>query len=314
MLDGGDAVAIADLFQLGDDALLSGPVARGEVGQVWRLTTALGAWAVKEPFERPSREEVDDDATFQDAALAHGVPMPRVVRTSAGNVMADIGAATVRVYEWVDLLQRDARLDPTTVGRVVASIHGVRYFGQNPVDPWYTDPVGADVWDDLIGRLEAAGAGFAEELSEQRDELVALEELLEWPTNLQMCHRDLFADNLLRMPTGSLCVIDWENSGLADPSQELGLVLFEFCCGDIGRARALYDSYIDAGGPGRITSPGTFSMVIAQLAHIGEISCRRWLDPARPAEQQHNAGRVDEFLTQPITRRMIDDFVAALSG
>lgn len=314
MLDGGDAVAIADLFQLGDAALLSGPVARGEVGQVWRLTTALGAWAVKEPFERPSQDEVDDDAFFQDAALAQGVPMPRVVRTTAGNVMADLGAATVRVYEWVDLLQRDPRLDPTTVGRVVASIHGVRYIGRNPVDPWYTDPVGADAWDDLIGRLGAAGAGFAEALSEQRDELVALEELLEWPTNLQTCHRDLFADNLLRTPSGSLCVIDWENSGLADPSQEMGLVLFEFSCGDMGRARALYDSYIDASGPGRVTSPGTFSMIIAQLAHIGEISCRRWLDPALSAEQQHNAGRVEEFLTQPITRRMIDEFVAALSG
>ena len=314
MLDGCDATAIADLFQLGDDAQLAGPVARGEVGQVWRLTTRLGAWAVKEPFERPSDEEVDDDASFQDAALAHGVPLPRVVRTSAGNVIADIGASTVRVYEWVDLMQRDARLDPTAVGRVVASIHGVGYVGRNPVDPWYTDPVGADAWDDLIGRLAAAGAGFAASLSEQRDELVALEGLLEWPANLQTCHRDLFADNLLRTPSGSLCVIDWENSGHADPSQELGLVLFEFSCGDMSRARALYESYIDAGGPGRVTGPGTFSMVIAQLAHIGEISCRRWLDPARAAEQQHNTDRVDEFLTQPITRRMIDDFVAALSG
>ena len=68
------------------------------------------------------------------------------------------------------------------------------------------------------------------------------------------------------------------------------------------------------GGPGRVTGPGTFSMVIAQLAHIGEISCRRWLDPALSAEQLHNAGRVDEFLTQPITRRIIDEFVAVLSG
>jgi hypothetical protein len=313
MLDDGDAVVIADLFELGDDALLSGPVARGEVGQVWRLTTSLGAWAVKEPFEPPPKEEVEDDASFQEAVFAHGVPMPRVVRTSAGNVLADVGAATVRVYEWIDLLQRDALVDPATVGRIVASIHSVRYFGQNPVDPWYTDPVGAEVWDDLIGRLREAEADFAEPLAEQRDELVALERLLEWPAILQTCHRDLFADNLLRTPTGSLCVIDWENSGLADPSQELGLVLFEFSCGDMCRARTLYDAYIDAGGPGRVDGPGTFSMVIAQLAHIGEISCRRWLDSALSAEQRHNAGRVDEFLTQPINRRMIDDFVTVLA-
>jgi aminoglycoside phosphotransferase (APT) family kinase protein len=313
MLDGGDAATIADVFQLGEGARLSGPVARGEVGQVWRLSTALGEWAVKEPFEQPSPEEAEDDASFQELVRSHGVPMPQVVRTEAGDVLADVGGATVRVYGWVELLAREAWLDPATVGRLVASIHSVRYVGQNPVHPWYTDPVGADAWDDLIGRLDAAGADFAESLAQQRDELVGLEKLLEWPANLQTCHRDLFADNVLRTPMGSLCVIDWENSGLADVSQELGLVLFEFSCGDIDRARQLYDAYIDAGGPGRVERPGTFSMVIAQLGHIGEISCRRWLDPARSAEQQHNAGRVDEFLSQPITRRMIDELVAALA-
>ena len=132
------------------------------------------------------------------------------------------GRRRVRVYEWVDLGRRDPWLDPATVGRLVASIHRVRYLGQNPVDPWYTDPVGADTWDDIVSRLAAAGAVFAEPLAEMRDELVALEALLEWPANLQTCHRDLFADNILRTPAGSLSVIDWENSGLADPGQELG--------------------------------------------------------------------------------------------
>jgi hypothetical protein len=55
-------------------------------------------------------------------------------------------------------------------------------------------------------------------------------------------------------------------------------------------------------------------MVIAQLAHIGEISCGRWLDPARRAEQDRNTGRVDEFVTQMITRQMIDELVDAVSG
>jgi aminoglycoside phosphotransferase (APT) family kinase protein len=313
MLDGRDAETIADLYQLGGDAVLSGPVARGEVGQVWRLTSSDGAWAVKEPFERPPADEANDDAAFQDAVCAAGVSMPRVVRTKRGDVLADVGPTTVRVYEWVDLSARDPWLDPATVGRLVASIHRVHFLGENPVDSWYTDPIGPDRWDDLIGQLTGAGASFAEQLASLRDELVELEKLLEWPENLRTCHRDLFADNVLRTPNGSVCVIDWEESGLADPSQELGLVLFEFGCGQQSRARELYDAYIDAGGPGRIEQPGNFSMVIAQLAHIGEISCARWLDPSRSAEQQHNAGRVDEFVTQTITRRMIDDMVAAVS-
>jgi hypothetical protein len=314
MLDSRDGAQIADAYQLGDAPVLSGPVARGEVGQVWRLTTSLGSWAVKEPFEPLSIAEADDDAAFQDVVAAAGVSMPAVVRAATGQVVATVGRSHVRVYEWVDLGERDPRLDPATVGRLVASIHRVRHIGENPVDPWYTDPIGADRWDDLVGRLTAAEAPFASQLADLRDELVALETLLEYPTDLQSCHRDLFADNVLRTPDGALCVIDWENSGLADPAQELGLVLFEYSCGQADRAGELYAAYRDAGGPGRIERPGNFSMVIAQLAHIGEISCARWLDPERLTQRDRNTGRVEEFVTQTITRQVIDDLVDAVSG
>src|SRR6185295_4462798 len=192
MLDAIDAAQIADRYALGNNAVLSGPVARGEVGQVWRLTTSRGSWAIKEPFERPSADESRDDAAFQDQVFASGVLMPKVVRTTAGDVLAELESATVRVYQWVDLKVRDAMLDAATVGRIVAAIHSVRYMGSNPVDPWYTDAVGGERWDDLIGQLATAGADFAGLLAEQRDELVALEELLEPPADLQTCHRDLF--------------------------------------------------------------------------------------------------------------------------
>ena len=58
MLDAGDAAEVAGRFSLGEEALLSGPVARGEVGQVWRLTTSLGVFAVKEPFDPVPDDEV----------------------------------------------------------------------------------------------------------------------------------------------------------------------------------------------------------------------------------------------------------------
>ncbi|MEP6660716.1 MAG: aminoglycoside phosphotransferase family protein [Acidimicrobiales bacterium] len=306
MLDARDADEIADRFRLGTDAVLTGPVARGEVGQVWRLTTSLGAWAVKEPFEPPSTVGVDDDAAYQDAVRTAGVSMPAVVRTIDGKVLADIGSAAVRVFEWVDLEARDPMLDCAAVGSLISAIHRVRYAGVNDVHPWYTQPVGEQRWDELVRDLNAARAPFAEQMAALRDELVGLEELLEWPSNLQTCHRDLFADNVLRTSMGSLCVIDWENSGLAEPSQELGLVLFEYGCGDARRVRALYEAYVDSGGPGRVERPGDFSMVIAQIGHIGELSCRRWLDPSRAADRAHNAARVDEFVSQPITREAID--------
>ena len=149
------------------------------------------------------------------------------------------------------------------------------------------------------------GAPFAERLSEMRDELVALEGLMEEPRDLQTCHRDLWADNVLRTAAGGLCVIDWENCGLADPSQELALVLFEFGLGDPRRARALYRAYLEAGGPGRIDRRGNFSMLIAQLGHIGEDACARWLDPGESEaerERQEAGGAVHRWLTRASPR------------
>ena len=198
MLDATDAARIADHYALGADAVLSGPVARGEVGQVWRLTTSLGSWAVKEPFEAPSVAEAIDDAAFQDVVAASGVCMPHVVRTGDGDVLVDVGSSTVRVYERVDLAQRDAWLDPASVGRIAASIHRVEYHGDNPVEPWYTDPMGAGRWDDVIRQSTDAGAAFSAQLAALRVELLALEELLGWPSNLQTCHRDLFAKTCCR--------------------------------------------------------------------------------------------------------------------
>ena len=153
---------IAARYELGGAAELVGPVARGEVGQVWRLTTSRGAWAVKEPFARPVSRRGRGRRNFQDAARAAGVPMPAVVRTATGDVLCELESATIRVYEWVELMVREARLDPQAVARVVASLHAVDYIGTNGVDPWYTDPVGAGSWDDLVQRLHAAGAPFAE--------------------------------------------------------------------------------------------------------------------------------------------------------
>jgi len=314
VLDLSHAVKIARHYSLGDDAALSGPVARGELGQVWQLSTSLGTWAVKELFDMQSEAEARDYADYQDAVGAAGVPVPAVFRADAGAVLLELGRTQVRVYEWVDLNEPDISLDPAAVGAIVASIHRVRFSGDQPLDPWYTDPVGADAWDELFGKLSKAKAPFAPELRDYRDELVALEELLEAPRNLQTCHRDLWADNVRSTTTGQLCVIDWENSGLADPSQELCVVLFEFGCDTAERARALWHAYLDAGGPGRINERADFSMVIAQIGHIGEVACRGWLEAASEVERDRQAGRVTEFIGRPLTLAVIDELLDAVGG
>ena len=193
------------------------------------------------------------------------------------------------------------------MGEAVAAVHRVSMPADEPLDPWYHDPIGADRWDELVAQLRDAGAPFADRLAELRDELVALESWIEPPQALQTCHRDLWADNVLPTPDGGVCVIDWENSGPADPNHELGCVLFEFGRDDAGRARALVDAYRAAGGPAAVTDAGDFSMLIAQLGHIAEIAATDWLEPnPRSPERADAAAWIGEVLDEPHTRDVLD--------
>jgi aminoglycoside phosphotransferase (APT) family kinase protein len=311
-----DAVDVAGRFGLGEQARLSdGPVARGRQGLVWRLDTAEGSWAVKVPFHPVGEDEVRWATAFQEAACAAGVPTPQVRRTIEGRVFAMVDGQQVRVYEWIDLRAPDVQLDPDRVGAVVAAIHRVSAADPSPLDPWYHEPIGAGRWDHLIGQLAAAGAPFAGQLADLRDELVALESWIELPETVQTCHRDLWADNLVPTADGGVCVIDWENSGPADPSQELGCVLFEFARADPGRVRALTGAYRQAGGPAMVTRRGHFSMLIAQLGHITEIAATDWLLPnLRSPERADAAAWLGEVLDEPHTRQLLDTILTAAAG
>lgn len=314
-----DAAAIADRFALGTGAALSGgPVARGKQGEVWRLDTADGRWAVKVPFRLEDEKALRPAAEFQEAACAAGVPAPRIRRSTEGDLFAVVDGVQLRVYEWVDLGAPDPLLDPELVGAAVAATHQVpgaeRTAPVDDIDRWYFDAVGAPRWDELIAELHAEGAPFAGRLAAVRDELVGLESWLAPPAALRTCHRDLMADNLVATAAGGVCIIDWENSGPADPGQELAVALFEFGRTDPGRARALANAYADAGGPGRVTCRGDFSMLIAVLGHIAEIAATEWLRPDHDSRgRSHSEAWIAEMLDDQHTRERLDRLLASLT-
>ncbi|GAA0926777.1 hypothetical protein GCM10009558_039360 [Virgisporangium aurantiacum] len=303
-----DADELADRFGLGRAVALSdGSVARGKQGEVWRLETVDGAWAVKVPFHETDEAALDPPTRFQEGAVAGGVPAPVVRRTTAGGIFARVGGRQVRVYGWVDLGRPDPGLDPGLVGAAIAAVHRAGPPTDGPVDPWYTEPIGAEGWDGLVERLDAAGAPFAGRLAALRDELVALEAWLRPPANVRTCHRDLWADNVLPTAQGGICVIDWENSGPGDPGHELACALFEFGRSDPGRARALMSAYAAAGGPATVTEPGDFTMLIAQLGHIVEIAATDWLEPnLRNPDRAGAEAWIRETLDEPHTRDVLD--------
>jgi Ser/Thr protein kinase RdoA (MazF antagonist) len=308
-----EASELARRFDLGGAARLSdGPVARGKQGLVWRLETADGLWAVKVPLRRSTEDEVRLPTEFHEKAWAAGVPTPQVRRTVEGSVFADVDGRQARVYEWVDLLPPDPQVDPELVGALVAALHQVVVEADGPSDAWNHEPVGAARWDDLVAGLTAAGAPFAGRLAGLRDELVALESWLEPPSTLQTCHCDLWADNLLATTDGGLCVIDWDNSGPADPHHELGCVLFEFARFDPGRARSLVAAYRAAGGPAVVQRRGHFTMLIAQLGHITEIAACDWLEPnPRTPRREDAEAWISEVFDEPHTREALDSLLDA---
>jgi Ser/Thr protein kinase RdoA (MazF antagonist) len=312
-LTDGHVPCILEAFDLGSwGRLSSGPVASGRLGSIWRLDTERGSWAVKQVGDAGDDEvaELLEGAGFQEAVLAAGISTPAVRRTRAGQVIADCGEVRVRLHAWVDLHDPDPRLDPVAVGQLVAGLHRVRFAGAIGVDPWYTEPVGAVRWSELVSALRERRAPFADELDALLPELVAMEGCLGGPPReLRTCHRDLWADNVRRARDGDLCVFDFDNAGLADPSQELAVILVEYGA-EPGRAGLIRAAYADAGGPGRVEAATDFAMAIAQLSHILVEGCRRWLTAATDAERADNEGWVREFVDQPLTRTEIAALLA----
>jgi aminoglycoside phosphotransferase (APT) family kinase protein len=229
---------------------------------------------------------------------------------------------SIRVNGWVDVDDPDTGLDPALVGAVVARLHRVSVPAAGVPHWWYTEPVGAATWDELVDASQAAGASFADRLAAIRDDLVALELTMTPMDPVQTCHLDLWADNVRSAPAGvansggrrgGLCIIDWDNSGPADPTRELALVLFEFARADPARAATLETSYRDEGGPGRLRAHADFAMLAAQLGHIGAMHLRCWLDPASSAVERARAQEgIEEFVGNPLTPRLVSELLDAL--
>ena len=316
-LSGRHVAAVLRTFDLGSRGTLSdGPVASGRLGSIWRLDTDAGIWAVKQVgrVSRATRTEIEEGAAFQEAARAAGVPTPEIRRTAIGELIGELGGVRARVQGWVELAPPDWVLDPAAIGTLVGRLHRVDFAGTVGLDPWYGAPVGAARWARTVQRLRQRHAPFVDELEDCLVELVALEAHLGGAVrSLRTCHRDLWADNVRRSlgPDGGLIVFDFDNAGLADPAQELAAVLVEYASHDATRVPRIRAAYADAGGPARIEGPADFAMVIAQLAHIVEEGCRRWLASTTEIQRADNAGWVREYLDRPLSRDGIEALLAA---
>ena len=306
------AQTVADAFGLGRATSLSDPVARGELGEIRRLETDRGTFAVKRELESWLVDEVETSTAYHRVCWEAGIPTPELFRATGGGFTARVDGEQVRAYAWAELDDPDRTLDPAAVGTLVAWLHQVHHrWRTSQVDPWFEAPIGRAGWTSVLTASRAAGAPFADRLAELLPALLEIEEILTPMRPVQTCHLDLWADNL-RRSDGRPFVIDFDNAGPGDPSRELAMVIFEFGGGDAARQRTLYEAYVASGGPGRVRDRADLGLAVAQLHHIGHRHLTMWL-AARDAEvRARSLAGIGEFLGEPMLRPEVDALLEAV--
>jgi Ser/Thr protein kinase RdoA (MazF antagonist) len=311
------ATAAAWWFDLGD--VLGAPVfaARGELGRIWRLDTDRGSWAVKESLVPAAEADAAQDVRFQLAAHSAGIPLPlpRLTRDGRARLPADQSASAfgIRVYPWVELAP-DRLVTPVELGAVTAGLHRIEQADDpGTVPDWFTEPLGESALAGLLDDCRQSGAEWAPALARWLPELIALDSAIAPPEPelVRTCHRDLNIENVRRLVNGSLVVLDWENSGPAQPERELATVICDLAA-DISLAAALdgYQAYLADDGPGRIRVVADFAMAAAVQGHLLQFYGRRTLDPGESAENMARSGtRLERLLRRPITLDSIHDLL-----
>ncbi|GHJ44131.1 hypothetical protein Cs7R123_14730 [Catellatospora sp. TT07R-123] len=278
---------------------------RGALGQIWRVRVGDDRYALKEIFGRPPSETLlAGELAFAARAAEAGVRVPRSHPDRDGRYLVSApGGVHLRLYDWVDLGPATAPTTPADLGTLLAGLHRAapataHELDGSPPDPWYDHAPAADRFHGAA----ASGAPWSACLAARlRDlpELCAAVTAAE-PEALLLCHRDLHPENVLADPEGRLVVVDWDNLGPADPSRELARALFDWYCDgtpDLDAMRELYAAYRAAGGPGRLTGPADFSMLLAGHLNFLLRQTGVALDPAAEPRHRDWAEReIDETL------------------
>ncbi|MGH3758403.1 phosphotransferase enzyme family protein [Actinophytocola sp.] len=295
----GELVAhVREAFGWDEDVVVS-PGPRGALGQIWRLEVGTRRFALKEIFaEPPSAAAIEAELAFVRRAARAGVRLPASHPDRSGRILLTTPSGRwLRLYDWVDLRPVDltSPATPGRLGRLLASLHRCAPAATGPSEPWYDHVPATREWP-------APDAPWATRLAEC---LATLPELCAGvtpadPAGMLVCHRDLHPENVLADPGRELVVVDWDDLGPVEPGRELARALFDWFCdgpADLDAMREMYAEYVRAGGPGRITGPADFTMLLATRLNFLLAQTRVALDPL--AEPRHRAWaerEIDEAL------------------
>jgi hypothetical protein len=305
-----------------DPVLTPGP--RGALGQIWRLDVGPRCFALKEIFaEPPSEALIEAELALARRAGAAGIRVPASHPDRDGrHLLTTPGGTWLRLYDWVELHAVDPAepSTPVALGTLLARLHRCAPVAAEepdggPPHPWYDSVPEPPEWAEVAGSGAAWAAQLADRVATLPDLCAAVAPAD--PAGLILCHRDLHPGNVLADPAGALVVVDWDNLGPATPGRELARVVFDwFGHGrtvDLDAVRAMREAYGRAGGPGRITDPADFTMMLACRLNFLLVQARVALDPR--AEPRHRAWaerEIDEGLRLFPTPGQLRDVLALM--
>ncbi|MEW2118644.1 aminoglycoside phosphotransferase family protein [Streptomyces sp. NPDC005474] len=292
---------IVEMYALDGGPWTTRPVARGALGQIWKLSGAGSSWAVKELLFGCDEAQIGREAALRQAAESLGIASPRLIPNRHGAYVShlppSLRGSFVKLYDWIDGTAADAS-DPDIldwIGRTMALLHKAGEGTLETPDSWYEQcPRHAD-WTDLHQRVHRADVPWSDDLG--RFIATSAAELAQWvtpadPHGLVTSHLDLRPQNVLVGPDGPV-LLDWDNAGPVSPERELARAVYVWAGhneADAEAARRLVRSYRSAGGRAAVKGPQSFSMLFATDLNYLYLQAGYAIDPDATAAQREFAG------------------------
>jgi homoserine kinase type II len=163
-----------------------------------------------------------------------GIPTTEVIPDRTGRPASGIGGRTAILKRWVDGTVHDTLPERLleAAGAFLGSLHTT--VSVEALDPPARHGARRLTASDVASLDGAADAGFVDwlksSLADAGDPAA--------DGRVAVCHGDLFPDNIIERPDGTLVVIDWETLSLDDPLYDLGMAV-------VGLATRASDARID---------------------------------------------------------------------
>jgi Ser/Thr protein kinase RdoA (MazF antagonist) len=304
------------------------PVARGMMGQIWRLSLSSASFAVKEFFWGADEEAVRQETNFTRHLLDAGIRLPASIPDTDGNYLFKLpdrlGGACIRLYQWVDGVPVNGTQPglAAEAGQLLGHLHANTLPSRGEVGDWYETAPSAESWADLAEAGLKEQQPWAKPLETRLGLLESLGRLVSPAPrdSLVMCHRDFAVGNMFKDSDGNLILLDWDDAGPASPDRELAQILLSWHVSD-GKidpvaVRDTLRAYLAAEGTGRITDERSFGMAIAGRVNFPYVQAKAAIDPNLGAPQRSFASdatmnALRDLITPDLIHRFVETSVTA---